>query len=80
MLKGVTMKNFNHLTLEDRIVIEKEQDKSSSFKAIAALIGKSFSAISKEIRKHLQLKRICPGSTILFPHVSSVDSRCIILL
>ena len=44
--------NQKHLTLDDRIVIEKGLDQKSSLRSIAARLGKDPSTLSKEIKKH----------------------------
>lgn len=49
--------NQKHLTLSDRIIIEQELNKGMTFTAIAALLGKDPSTISKEIRKHRTEKK-----------------------
>lgn len=48
--------NHKHLTLTQRISIEHGLAEGKSFLAIAALTGKAPSTISKEIRKHTQVK------------------------
>ena len=47
-LKG----NGKHLTLSDRVYIEQELLQNSSFRSIAASLGKDPSTISKEVRLH----------------------------
>ena len=44
--------NHKHLTLDDRIFIEKELEKGSSFKSIAIMLCKDPTTISKEVKKH----------------------------
>ena len=44
--------NQKHLTLEDRIYIENELNKGTSFKDIARFLCKDPTTISKEIRAH----------------------------
>ena len=44
------MDKQKHLDLSSRITIEKELNNLSSFKKIAALVGKDCSTISKEVR------------------------------
>ncbi len=46
------MKN-KHMTLENRITIQNELDKGTSFKEIGILLGKDCTTISKEVRKHI---------------------------
>lgn len=48
--------NQKHMTLEQRIIIEKELDKGSSLRSIASLISKDPTTISKEIKKHRLFK------------------------
>jgi len=48
--------NQKHLTLDQRIEIEKGLTENKSFSAIAKLIGKDPSTISKEIRLHARTK------------------------
>ena len=56
--------NWKHLTLSQRIEIEKGLTENKSFAAIAREIGKSPSTISKEVRLHSRLKeRQDPGYT-----------------
>ena len=44
--------NQKHLTLEDRVYIENELAKGTSFKNIAAFLCKDPTTISKEVRAH----------------------------
>lgn len=46
------MSKQKHLTIDERTTIEVELGKRSSFKAIALLIGKDCTTVSKEIRAH----------------------------
>lgn len=48
--------NQKHLTLSDRINIEKGLNNSDSFAAIARLVHKDPTTISKEVRKHSKVK------------------------
>lgn len=48
--------NQKHLTLDQRIEIEKGLTENKSFSAIAKLIGKDPSTISKEVRLHARTK------------------------
>lgn len=48
--------NQKHLTLDQRIEIEKGLTENKSFSAIAKLIGKDPSTISKEVRLHAKTK------------------------
>lgn len=44
--------NQKHLTLDDRIYIENELDKGTSFKDIARFLCKDPTTISKEVKTH----------------------------
>ena len=44
--------NQKHLTLEDRIYIENELNKGTSFKDIARFLCKDPTTISKEVKAH----------------------------
>lgn len=48
--------NQKHLTLDNRIFIEKSLDNGMSFKDISKHISKDPTTISKEVKKHRQLK------------------------
>lgn len=48
--RRIIMSKQKHLTLEERILIETELNKRNSFKAIALLVGKDCTTISKEVR------------------------------
>lgn len=66
-VKGVHMSNLipgnqKHLTLDNRVYIEKSLDINVSFKDIAKYLCKDPSTISKEIRKHRFLKERNPFS------------------
>lgn len=50
------MCNNKHLTLDDRLIIERELFFNSSFKKIAKLINKDCTTISKEIRNHIMYR------------------------
>ena len=47
---------YKHLTLDDRITIQKGLKEGQTFAEIAALIGKDPSTVSKEVRGHLIIK------------------------
>ena len=51
MCKAITG-NQKHLTMDDRIMIEKGLDQRQSFRSIALGLGKDPTTVSKEIRKH----------------------------
>jgi IS30 family transposase len=48
--------NQKHLTLSDRINIEKGLNNNDSFAAIAKVVHKDPTTISKEVRKHSKVK------------------------
>ena len=50
-----------HLTLKDRINIQSGLDKGLKFYEIAILIGKDKCTVSKEVRKHLTIKKTGAG-------------------
>ena len=49
--------NQKHLTLSDRITIEQSLNEGKTFSAIAILLGKDPTTISKEVRKHRSIKQ-----------------------
>lgn len=51
------MANNKHLTYQDRIRIQESLSLSNSFKSIARELDKDCTSISKEVRKHIQLKK-----------------------
>lgn len=56
--------NGKHLTFSDRVYIEQELMQQSSFRSIAASLGKDPSTISKEVRLHCA---VAPNGTYRFP-------------
>ena len=60
--------NGKHLTFSDRVYIEQELMQGSSFRNIAAKLGKDPSTISKEIRLHCA---VAPNGTYRFPHCTA---------
>ena len=64
--------NGKHLTFSDRVYIEQELMQGSSFRNIAAGLGKDPSTISKEIRLHCS---VAPNGTYRFPHCTAC-SKC----
>lgn len=46
---------YKHLTLDDRITIQKALKEGQTFVEIGALIGKDPSTVSKEVKAHLDL-------------------------
>ena len=51
------MSKNKHLTLDNRITIQTELDKGSSFKEIGLILGKDCTTISKEVRKHIHKEK-----------------------
>ncbi len=51
------MKKHSHLTLDDRIQIQKLLNEKNSFKQIARELGKDPTTIPKEIKGHIQVKK-----------------------
>jgi IS30 family transposase len=47
------MPKSKHLTLSERITIEKSLNDSMSFKAIARLLVRDCTSIAKEVKKHI---------------------------
>ena len=60
--------NQKHLTLEDRIYIENELNKGTSFKDIARFLCKDPTTISKEIRAHRLSERKAAPVHAAQPH------------
>ena len=55
---GVVMSKNKHLSLDDRSKIQLMLDNKESFSSIASSLGKDPSTISKEIRNHLQYRKV----------------------
>ena len=51
------MGTFKQFSLGERITIQNELDSRKSFKAIAEQLGKAPSSISREVRRHIELKK-----------------------
>lgn len=47
---------YKHLTLDDRITIQKALKEGQTFVEIGALIGKDPSTVSKEVKAHLDYR------------------------
>lgn len=45
---------FKHMTLDDRVTIQKSLKEGKTFVEIGSLLGKDPSTISKEIRNHFE--------------------------
>ena len=54
---GIFMSKNKHLTLDNRITIQTELDKGSSFREIGLILGKDCTTISKEVRKHIHKEK-----------------------
>ena len=53
-----------HLSLEDRNLIAQRLNEGCSFKAIAAELGRNCTSISREVRNHLNFKKVgSPGKS-----------------
>ena len=52
------MSKNKHLSLDDRSKIQLMLDNKESFSSIASSLGKDPSTISKEIRNHLQYRKV----------------------
>lgn len=63
--------NGKHLTFSDRVYIEQELMQGSSFRDIAAGLGKDPSTISKEIRLHCA---VAPNGTYRHPHCTACNN------
>jgi len=69
---GIFMTYQKHLSLTQRIIIEKMLNERKSFKAIARELGKHCTTISKEVRNHRVEKRVsAPGR--IFNHCAKRD-------
>ena len=49
-----------HMTMDQRIIIEKGLDQGSSIRSIALQLGKDPTTISKEIKKHRTIQEHSP--------------------
>jgi len=55
-MKETNTKKHKHLTLEDRIEIQSILDRKLTFKAIAKILNKDQTTISKEVKKRMIAK------------------------
>ena len=55
-MPGSTKKQYNHLTMEERVEIMECLDKNTSFKDIARRVRKSPTTISREVKRHLTVQ------------------------
>ena len=46
-----------HLLYEDRLIIERELDKRNTFTVIAAKLHRDATTISKEVRRHITIRK-----------------------
>lgn len=65
-----------HLTLSDRITIEKGLNSSLSFAEIARQVGKDPTTISKEVRRHSKVKEFNGYGSIPCQANADIHSRC----
>ena len=47
-----------HLTYEERLIIEQGLGERDSFKGIGHKLGKDPTTVAKEVRKHIQVRKI----------------------
>lgn len=59
------MSKNKHLTLQERLTIESELWRNSSFKKIGIILNKDCTSISKEVRKHITIKELAPKLNLL---------------
>ena len=69
------MCNNKHLTLDDRLIIERELFFNSSFKKISKLINKDCTTISKEIRNHIMYRNSGAVGRPFFDCANRYDCR-----
>ena len=74
--------NQKHLTLEDRIYIENELNKGTSFKDISRFLCKDPTTISKEVRAHRLSDWYHKGTfynakKLLYPPLSLHEDQCL---
>ena len=55
-MSDIVSKKNKHLTLDERIEIEQCLNRKMTFKAIGRLLGKDQTTISKEVKKHLEVR------------------------
>ena len=53
---SIVSKKSKRLTLDERIEIEQCLNRKMTFKAIGKLLGKDQTTISKEVKKHLEVR------------------------
>lgn len=52
------MNKYRHLTQDDRVIIERRLHDKESFKSIGRELGKDPTTISKEVKHHIQFKKV----------------------
>jgi IS30 family transposase len=58
MKGGATMAKYKHLSLSERLRIERLLNERASFKEIGRQLGKDCTTIAKEVKKHVDIKRV----------------------
>ena len=69
---------FKHMTLDDRITIQKSLKEGKSFVEIGALLGKDPSTISKEVRNHFEWRNTGTRSRevqLMMNHINSYTRK-----
>ena len=69
------MSKNKHLTLDNRITIQTELDKGSSFKEIGLILGKDCTTISKEVRKHIHKEKTGAMVLLASGEISHLESE-----
>ena len=67
-----------HLTLSDRITIEKGLNNRCSFAEIGRQINKDPTTVSKEVRKHAKVKEFNGYGTIPCQANNDIHARCVL--
>ncbi len=75
-LEDTTMKKNKHMDLDARTTIETELGKGSSFKAIAELLGKDCTTVSKEVRAHLIYEKVGSYGTAFNDCANAYQHKC----
>jgi IS30 family transposase len=78
-MPGSKTKKNKHMTLDDRQEIMECLDKGMTFKAIAQRTGKDPTTISKEVKKHIEI-RAAPVRTKKSDGTPAEERRCPLLL
>jgi IS30 family transposase len=56
MMTVPEIKKYKHLTFDDRVEIQEGLNRALTFKAIARIIGKDQTTVSKEVKRHIELR------------------------